>query len=167
MNRLLRLIDGICLAAAWTAAALLAGLFCLSLGEILLRNLFGSSLAISVEYAGYMVAASLLLGSGWTLGAGGHIRVGLVGARLAPALAWALEVAATVFSLALVAYLSWAMLAYAAASGADGVVSYFPSATPLVYPQALLALGPVVLGLALIARLIRLLACAAPPKARA
>ncbi|MCH8172993.1 MAG: ATP-dependent Clp protease proteolytic subunit [Proteobacteria bacterium] len=52
--------------------------------------------------------------------------------------------------------LAYGLVSWAFGSWMRGSVSYFPSATPLWIPQAILALGPVVLALSLISRLIRL-----------
>ena len=157
LDRLLAGIDALCRVAAWGAAAVLAALFLLGLAEILLRNLFGYSLPIAVEYSGHLVGISLLLGSGWTLQQGGQIRVGLLVERLGPAGRRAVDTAATVFALVTALFLAAALVRYTGGTALRGTVSYFPSQTPLVIPQALLAAGPVTLALALLARLVRLL----------
>lgn len=165
LDALLALIDTITKLAAWAAAALLAALFLLGLAEIALRNLAAVSLPFAVEYAGYMTAAVLLLGSGWCLRTGGHIRVTLLAQRVRPETAWALDMAASLFGLAIAGYFALALIGYAAEMMALGTRSYYPSQTPLAWPQLVLAAGPAVLALAFLARLIRLARGEAPETA--
>jgi TRAP-type C4-dicarboxylate transport system permease small subunit len=136
---------------------MLLALFALGLSEIVLRNVFAISLDFSIEYAGYFLVLTLFLGAGWTMREGGHIRVNLVGARLAPGPGRALDIACTVVGLLVCGFMAWSLLKFAFGTLARGTLSYFPSATPIAYPQLLIALGPCVLELALAARLIRLL----------
>jgi TRAP-type C4-dicarboxylate transport system permease small subunit len=155
MTAVLHTIDRICLIAAAFAAILLAALFIMGFTEIILRNVFSISLPFAVEYAGYLLVFVLFLGSGWTLSQDGHIRVTLLSEHVAPSTAHRLDVACTIVALTVSFILTVSIIDYAIGTWARGTVSYFSSETPLVYPQALFAIGPVVLTLALIARLIR------------
>ncbi|GIX13067.1 MAG: hypothetical protein KatS3mg118_1026 [Paracoccaceae bacterium] len=69
---------------------------------------------------------------------------------------------ATVFALGLAIFVDVYLVENAWRSHLRGSVSYYPSATPLWMPQAVLAFGWVVLALGLAARAIRLLAGLAP-----
>ncbi|MBM3512085.1 MAG: TRAP transporter small permease [Alphaproteobacteria bacterium] len=162
MNAILKTIDAICDAAAALAGVLLIALFVLGMAELISRDLFDTSLSFSVEYSGYFLAAVLLLASGWTMRQGGHIRVNLLGARIGPKVARGLDIACTVLGLIVCGFMAWALLDFAVGTLARGTLTYFPSATPIGYPQFLVALGPSVLELALVARLIRLITGAAP-----
>jgi TRAP-type C4-dicarboxylate transport system permease small subunit len=157
MTAVLKAIDGLCEAAAALAGVLLIALFVLGLAEIISRDLFGASLSFSIEYSGYLLAAVLFLASGWTLRQGAHIRVNLIGSRLGPDARRWLDVACTIGGLIACGFMAWSLVAFAVGTLERGTVTYFPSATPVGYPQLLIATGPCVLELALIARLIRLL----------
>jgi TRAP-type C4-dicarboxylate transport system permease small subunit len=157
MKRYLALVDGLCDLAGGLAAVTMALLFILGLIEMTLRGAAGISLSFAVEYAGYLLILSLFLGSGWTLRQGGHIRVSLLSERLGPAARHALDLTATLAGFAVAVFISYALLRFGWGTWTRGTLSYFPSATPLGFPQLLLALGPTILALAFSARLIRLL----------
>lgn len=157
MRAVIRGIDAVCLAGALTAAALLLVLFTLGLTEIILRSVFTYSLPIAVEYIGYLLVLVMFLGSGWTLSKGGHIRVTLLSERLSPAHGRTLDLACTAIGIVIAGFLSVSLIQFAWGTFVRGIVSYFPSETPLAYPQALLAIGPCILTLALIGRGLRLI----------
>ena len=148
MKTLIALIGRIEKAAAVLAALALAALFLLGLAEVTLRTLFSYSIPISLEYSGYLVAASFLLGSGWTLSQDRHVRLAIFENRPA------IETLATGIALALSLGLSYGLAAWAIGSFEKGDVSFFPSATPLWIPQGGLALGALVLSLSLLKRLL-------------
>lgn len=162
MTRLLSAIDRICSAAAAVAAVLLGILFLLGFAEIVLRSAFGISMPIAVEYSGYLLVLVLFLGSGWTLTNAGHIRVTLLSEVVSDKMVRMLDTLCTVIGLVVAGILTVALMDYAYGTWIRGTVSYYSSETPLAYPQALLAIGPAVLTLALVARLIRLLTGQAP-----
>ena len=157
MNVMLSAIDRICSAAAAVAAVLLGLLFALGFAEIVLRSGFGISLPIAVEYSGYLLVLVLFLGSGWTLTHAGHIRVTLLSEVVSDSIVRLLDVLCSVIALLISATLTVALIEYACGTWVRGTVSYYSSETPLAYPQALLAIGPAVLTLALVARILRLL----------
>jgi len=156
MTALLRVIDSVCTAGAAVAGVLLLLLFGLGLTEIVLRSFFSISLSIAVEYTGYLLILVLFLGSGWTMRQGGHIRVTILSERLPIDHRRWLDIFCTAIGLCLAAYMSMSILTFAYGTWVRGTVSYFSSETPLAYPQFLLATGPSLLVLALLARLIRL-----------
>jgi TRAP-type C4-dicarboxylate transport system permease small subunit len=156
MTALLKVIDAICDAGAAVAGVLLLALFGLGLAEIVMRDLFGVSLSFAIEYAGYLLILVLFLGSGWTMREGAHIRVNLVSARLSPRAQRALDIACTAVALGIAVFVAWAVVRYGLGTLVRGTKSYFPSATPLAWPQLAFAAGPCILVLALVARLIRL-----------
>lgn len=162
MNAVLKLIDGLCDAAAAVAGVLLLALFALGMAELISRDVFGVSLTFSIEYSGYFLATTLFLASGWTMRRGGHIRVNLIGSRLPPGAARTLDVLCTVGGLLACGFMAWSLVDFALGTLARGTLTYFPSATPIGYPQLLIAVGPCILWLALLARLIRLLTGQSP-----
>ncbi len=157
MNVMLSAIDRICSAAAAVAAVLLGLLFTLGFAEIVLRSGFGISLPIAVEYSGYLLVLVLFLGSGWTLTHAGHIRVTLLSEVVSDSIVRLLDILCSVIALLISSTLTVALIDYAYGTWVRGTVSYYSSETPLAYPQALLAVGPAVLTLALVARILRLL----------
>ena len=157
IDRLLAGIDALAVLAARLAAGLLAALFVIGFAELAARAIFDRSLGFALEYSGYLVAHVLLLGSGRALGTGGHIRIALLLDRLPARLRATVDFAATAAAFAAASMLAFALVRYTMETAALDARSYFPTATPLWLPQALLAAGPVILALALLARLVRLL----------
>ncbi|MEQ9126291.1 MAG: TRAP transporter small permease, partial [Alphaproteobacteria bacterium] len=62
----------------------------------------------------------------------------------------------TAFATAMSAYLAYALVLFAWSSFATGRTSSTIDATPLVYPQGMIAFGAILLALQFLARLIRL-----------
>lgn len=154
MTGLLKFITLVERAGAWLAGLALILMFLLGLAEVALRTALGEGFAFALEYTGYLVAAAFLLGAGWTLSEERHVRLSLVSEALGDKGNRRLEIAASAIALMLAVLLASGLISWAWGSFEKGDVSYFPSATPLWAPQALLALGPAILALSLIKRLI-------------
>ncbi|MEM6440619.1 MAG: TRAP transporter small permease [Pseudomonadota bacterium] len=157
MRPLLAVIDALCLAGAAvaaTATALLAGMLIL---EVFTVNLIAWSQPWSVEYGGYLLAATLFSGSGWTLRQGGHIRVSLLIERFGEEARRWVDLICSVFGLGVSSFMAWSSIIFAVRTWERGSVSFYPTATPLVFPQSLLAASLLILALSLLARVIRLL----------
>ena len=75
---------------------------------------------------------------------------------LGPRARHAVDVAATVFTLGVSLYLSRAFINFTVVTYQRGSVSFFPSETPLAWPQTALAFALSIISLALFARIIRL-----------
>lgn len=157
MIGLLKILDRICHFGSVIGALVLACLFLIGLAEILARNLMDFSLGFASEYAGYGVAVVLMLGAGEAVRTDDHVRVSLLSEALTGEAQRIIDVAATILGLGVASFFAVALIGYAFETGAAGTLSYFPSQTPLVVPQTLLALGPVCLVSGLLARLLRLL----------
>ncbi|GAB4574937.1 MAG: hypothetical protein Tsb008_14000 [Rhodothalassiaceae bacterium] len=153
---LIRGLEGMARLGTAGAALALLLLFLLGLAEILIRLFLSSSSGIAVEYGGYLLAASLFLGLGGAAVEDRHIRFAPLADRLPRHAARGLEIAATAIGLVIALFLALALIMQAARSLAIDARSYFPSATPLAIPQAILALGPLLLVAGLLARLLRL-----------
>lgn len=153
----LRSTDALCRASAWLAAITLAVMGLLGMVEILSRWWFNYSLQFAFEYSAYMLAFIMFGGSAWALTEGAHIRVNLIMQPLEPAARRVVDVFGTVFALGISIYLSIASVRFTARTYELGSVSYFPSETPLAWPQTALTFGICLLSLALLARLVRLL----------
>lgn len=156
MTGILRVISAAEKTGAFLAALSIALLFFLGLAEIILRTLVGYSLPISLEYSGYLVAFSFFLGLGWTLAQEKHIHLSLIEGKLGPEGIRALDLWATLLGLVIATVLTIALITWALGSYGKGTVSFFPSATPLWIPQSIFAIGPLILSLSLLGRLIRL-----------
>lgn len=160
-----RLLDALYLASGGLAAACLAAscmIVMLQVGANLLSDLSGWMWGIPVtlavpsyaHLAGYAFAAASFLGLGYTFRTDGHIRVSVlirsVSSRGRIWLeAWCLGVACLI-SL----FLSWSAVAYVAESMYFGDVSPGMLAIPLWIPQSAMALGCIVLSIAIIDRTV-------------
>lgn len=157
----------------YLVAGALAGVFLVAIGVLVLLSIVTRLLGIYVagltDYAGYAMAASSFLALAYTFGRGGHIRVELFldrlsGRRRRWAELWCL--AAGTF---LAGYLAWFAVKMVRVSHMLGDVSESADATPLWIPQSAMAVGAVLLAVALADRLIAVATGAplGPPQAEA
>jgi len=151
-----RLLDRLYDAAAWLAAFFMVGVLAMVLASVVGR-LAGFNLRGSDAYAGYCMAAASFLALAHTLKRGEHIRVMLLlerfGGRLRRGLDIWSHVAGTFFCAALAFYsarLAWQSHVY-------NDVSQGNDATPLWIPQLAMALGSIVLLVAMVDDLVLLL----------
>jgi len=161
-----RALDGL-----YLAAGVLAGVFLIAIAVLVLLSIVTRFLGIYVPglsaYAGYAMACSSFLALAYTFGRGGHIRVALFiekfsGPRRRAAELWCLAVGTF-----LAGYLAWYAVKMVRVSHQLGDVSESADATPLWIPQLGMALGAVLLALALADRLVSVAcgAAIAPKKA--
>ncbi len=139
-------------------ALALAGLLGLTLAEIAARQLWQTSLSISLEYQGYLLIASALLPQGAVLLSGRALAFGLLADHLPAFWRDAVRFAAAGLSILASGALAVALWRLALFSLAHGARSYFPSATALFWPQMLAALGGTGLAVACVIGLLRLVA---------
>jgi TRAP-type C4-dicarboxylate transport system permease small subunit len=159
-----RVAAGIALAAAWLAAAIMAGFCGLILLEVLLRSFFGQSTQILEEYVGYGLGTMVFLGLGHTLREGALVRVDLLIGALSPAVRRAFEIAICAVTLVVVGFVIHAFSVGVGRNLRNGTISMTPAATPLWVPEGLVLLGMVLFALQLIVYLVRL--CAGGPVIR-
>jgi TRAP-type mannitol/chloroaromatic compound transport system permease small subunit len=150
--------------------ASIACLGCLSLAvmliiEVITTSFFAYSQPWAVEYSGYILAAILFTGSGWTLGQGGHIRVNVLLQILDAQTLRIVDLMMSLVALLLVLYVSSTLIENTFRSLELGSVSYYPTRTPLWIPQAILASGWVMLCIGLLSRSLRLIFGLPPDKA--
>lgn len=157
MQALLRGIDRAALWGAWGACAAIVAMLGLILAEVLARKLLGISLDFAWEFAGYLLAICLLLGSGHVLRQGLHVRVQLALKAFGPRVGRGVDVMATSMALAITTFLAYALLLLTWRSFLDQTRSFLPSEVLLWPFQAGFALGGVLLALQALARLLRLL----------
>lgn len=162
-------IDAACLAGAWVAAVACALLSAMLIVEVATTSFANWSQPWAVEYSTYFQAMVLFAGSGWTFRQGGHIRVSLLLAALPRTWARLVDLLGTGFALGVCFYLAVALVNQTVRTSELGSRSYYPSETPLAWPQGALAAAFVLLALSILARLVRLLAgepAEAPPDER-
>lgn len=141
-------------AAGVLAALALAGIALLILAQITAR-MMGAQIKSADDFAGWMLAASLFLALPMTLNAGDHIRVTVVSELLGERPRRVLDTVVTAIGLGAVAWATWQVGAYVGESWRYGDVSQGIVAVPLWIPQAAMAVGMVLLTLALAERLLR------------
>ncbi|MCX8998375.1 TRAP transporter small permease [Rhizobiaceae bacterium BDR2-2] len=125
--------------------------------EIFLRNLVGYSLSFSWDVAAYLMAASFLLAGASALKSGSHVRVTAVGDMLSPQGARWLDMAACLLGLVTCIALTIALTDMAILSWQRGSTSSSVVRIPLVWPQAVLSAGAIILNLQMFAQFLRLL----------
>lgn len=157
MNKVLGIIDRLCVAAETAAIIILYGIAILMLSETVARSAFDRSIPFSWEYSAYGMAAAFFLGAGNALRVGAHIRVTFMQAVIPKHYAKALDIAATAGGTLLTAIITVALYLLVQRSLFRGMVSNTVMQTPLAIPQAIVFLGALLLLLAFMARLIRLL----------
>jgi TRAP-type C4-dicarboxylate transport system permease small subunit len=141
-------------AAGYLAAFFMVGILVMVLASVLGR-MFGFNLRGSDAYAGYCMAAASFLALAHTFRRGEHIRVNLFLERFEGRLRWPLEVwshLAGVFFCAVLAFFS-ARLVWQSRLFND--VSQGNDATPLWIPQIGMAVGAIVLFVAMVDGLVR------------
>ena len=143
-----RLLDGL-----YDGAAALAAVFMVGLLAMVLVSILGRQLHFHVPgtdaYAGYLMAAAGFLALAHTLKQGEHIRVTLLLSHLHGRARQALELWALGASVALAALAAFYSVRLAWQSRLFNDVSTSSDATPLWIPQLAMAVGAVVLLIAL------------------
>jgi TRAP-type C4-dicarboxylate transport system permease small subunit len=144
-----RALDLLYDAAAWAAAFFMVGVLLMVLASVLGR-LLDFNLRGSDAYAGYCMAASAFLALAHTLKRGEHIRVSLFLERFGPRVSRALELwshaAGSAFCIVLAVFcvrLVWQSYTF-------NDISQGNDATPLWIPQIAMAVGAIVLAVAML-----------------
>jgi TRAP-type C4-dicarboxylate transport system permease small subunit len=158
-----RVLDNFYAAAGGLAAVCLVAVLLVICGQMLTRWL-GIPFPGSADYAGYFMASSSFLALAYTLRRGAHIRVGIVLENLSPTARRLLDTVATAIGTALALYLAWYAVRGVSFSWELGDVSQGQDATPLWIPQLPMALGSILLAVALVDRLMALLSGGNPPE---
>jgi TRAP-type C4-dicarboxylate transport system permease small subunit len=159
---MLRLIDTVSRYAGYAAALMICGIAALVLTEIVCRNVFNISLTFAWDFSAYMMAGAIFCGAAYTLRTGGHVRVSLLTHNVPPIMARGIDFLATVFGLAITGFAAYALILFAWQSFNTGRTSSTIDATPLVYPQGVIAFGITLLALQMLVRLVRLIIGEAP-----
>lgn len=156
LRAFIRVVDGISLAGGVAAALAMAAMSAIMFAEIVARTVLGVALPFSWEYAAYLMSAVFFLGAAYTLRSGVHVRMGLFVQHASPAVARAMDAAASVLALAVAAFIAYALGDTAWQAHVRGARSFTPMETYLALPQAIPAVGAALLALQLVARLVTL-----------
>lgn len=142
----------------YDGAAALAALFMIGCGVMVLASVAGRLLGFNLRgsdaYAGYCMAAAGFLALAHTLKRGEHIRVTLLLERQGPRARHAMEIVAHVIGLFFSAIFAFYSCRLAWQSHSFNDISQGNDATPLWIPQLAMAIGAVVLCIAVLDELI-------------
>jgi TRAP-type C4-dicarboxylate transport system permease small subunit len=144
-----RLLDFLYDASAWLAALAMVGVLLMVLLSIVSRQA-GFHVPGTDAYAGYAMAAAGFLALAHTLKRNEHIRVTLLLGRLKGGARHGLEMWALTAGVGLAALFAWYSVRLAWVSRSINDISTGNDATPLWIPQLAMALGTVVLLVALV-----------------
>ncbi len=138
----------------YRVCAVLAALFLAAIAVLILAQTIGRQFGIVVpsanELAGFAMAATSFLALAPTFRAGGHIRVGMLLNGLPAGARRAAELWCLAFGLITVGYFAWASLGLIRGSIRFHEVSPGLLPVPLWLPQTAMALGLIVLEIALL-----------------
>jgi TRAP-type C4-dicarboxylate transport system permease small subunit len=98
-----RLLEGCGLVAALLVFAMTA----LIVADVVLRNLFNTTLPASVELTEYAMFYAAAFAAPWLLRRGQHIRIDIVIARAPPTAGWIMEILCDLIGLGLSLLMSW------------------------------------------------------------
>ena len=156
MYRLSGALAAICLVGICSiVVAQVGGRIIDGLATLLTGDRIGLIVPSAAEFSGFFLAGASFLALAYTLRHGGHIRVSLLVHRLSGTAQHWIELWCLAFAIGLSAYFSWHTLLLVVDSWEFDEVSYGMIPVPLWIPQATMALGLIVLTIALIDDLVR------------
>lgn len=150
--------------AGMLSAVLLAAIAVLTFVQIVGR-LMGYLVSTGIEFAGFCMAASIFLALAWTLRAGGHIRVSLFVQKLPPGPRRAVELWCLGIAVLAIGLFAYSSISMTWDSYRFGDVSVGMVPVKLWIPQTTMAVGVVLLEVALIEQLVLVL-CGREPTYR-
>ncbi|MBP2315864.1 TRAP transporter small permease [Azospirillum soli] len=149
------------LTVLYRAAEFLGAVFLVLIGVLIVSQVFARMIGRMVpgadELAGYCMAASFFLMLGPALRRGAHIRVGVLIERLRGGARKGMELACLLFATALSGYFAWFWLRMTYDSYDFGDLGQGVLPIPLWIPQAAMAVGLVILVVALLDDLLAVL----------
>ncbi|MFP4035230.1 MAG: TRAP transporter small permease subunit [Desulfovermiculus sp.] len=132
--------------------------------EVILRSFFGKSTLIASEYSGYLLAAMIYLGLGFSFREGAHIRITFLQNKLPPLAYHWLEIMCHL-AAAIICILSTKFLFHTVLTSYErGMQAYTVAETPLYIPQAVILFGLLVFTLQVLVRLGELFTSFPPRK---
>ncbi|MFP4429539.1 MAG: TRAP transporter small permease subunit [Desulfovermiculus sp.] len=121
--------------------------------EVILRSFFGKSTLIASEYSGYLLAAMIYLGLGFSFREGAHIRITFLQNKLSPRAFHWLEILCHLAAV-MICILSTKFLFHTVLTSYQrGLQAYTVAETPLFIPQAIILAGLCIFTLQVLARL--------------
>lgn len=155
MKSLIRLIDSLSRTGAVLAGAMLCVALVLFVIEIIVRTFFGSTLYVTDEYSGYLMAGATFCALAYTLADRGHIRMTFLHKILTGARRTQLEIACCVVGFAVGALLTYVTGRAFWDSVVTGSQSMQTSETYLAIPQFFLPFGSLLFTLQFFAEIMR------------
>jgi TRAP-type C4-dicarboxylate transport system permease small subunit len=125
-------------------------------------SVLGWQILSLAEIAGYLLAAASFLALAPTLKAGAHIRVTMLLAALSETNRRYVELVAFSFATLACGYMTWQLMLFAWVSFRFNEVSHGVVRVPLAYPQSTMAIGALILTIALIDETITVLRAGRP-----
>lgn len=154
------------LEALYKGSGLLAGFFLVWVAILSLTQIVGRMLGYAAhsfdEFAGYCMAASSFLGLAWTFRCNEHIRVTLAIGRARGALRRAIEIFCLLVAALLIGFFAWHIVSMTLTSYELNDVSQGLMPVRLWIPQSALAVGLVIMLIALLDDLFTALGGGAP-----
>lgn len=141
-------------AAMAVSGAAVVGMMALVTFEVLLRTFANRSTLVADEMAGYLLVAMTFLGLAPSLRGGAFIRIDTYRDRLRGGARRALEVALVAVALAYAITVDWYLWDLLAGTWRLGTTSIQVSRTPLWIPQAVMAVGGLLLILELVVEMV-------------
>jgi TRAP-type C4-dicarboxylate transport system permease small subunit len=136
------------------SGAAVVGMMALVTFEVLLRTLANRSTLVADEMAGYLLVAMTFLGLAPSLRGGAFIRIDTYRDRLRGGARRALDVALVAVALAYAITVDWYLWDLLAGTWRLGTTSIQVSRTPLWIPQAVMAVGGLLLILELVVEMV-------------
>ncbi|MDZ7761827.1 MAG: TRAP transporter small permease [Desulfovermiculus sp.] len=125
--------------------------------EVILRSFFGKSTLIASEYSGYLLAAMIYLGLGFSFREGAHIRITFLQNRMPPLAYHWMDIFCHLAAAFLCVLSTLFLFDTVLTSYERGLQAYTVAETPLYIPQAVVLLGLFLFSLQVLARLVHLL----------
>jgi len=145
----------------YLGGAVLAAMCMVLIALLTLTQVIGRAMGLMIvdagEIAGYAMAASIFLALAYTLREGGHIRVSLLLSYVGPRFRRVMEMWCLLCFSALAIFFAYSCIGFVIDSYTFGDVSTGMMVIPLWIPQIPMALGTVLLALALIQETIRVM----------
>ncbi|MES9900022.1 MAG: TRAP transporter small permease [Sedimenticola sp.] len=151
-----KLLDTLYLWSGIAAGICLTSMALLILTQIVARW-FGVVIPSTEDFSGFLLAATSFLAMAYTLRSGGHIRVNLFISHITGPLRNFIEGTVLTLALVLVCYAAWSTSLMAIESYQFEEVSQGYIPVPLWIPQVPMALGLVILAIALMDEMVTLL----------
>lgn len=159
VDRFIRFVDFLAIAATWVAGGCLVALTAMMLAQIgvgAISRVFPQirgDIPFVWEYGGYLMGGTFLLGSAMTLRAGRHIRLGMLTDNVGPRGKVVVDLIISIAGAALVGYLTYS-LGRGAINAMISGSSSIASRTPLWIPLSMFTVGMFLLALQLVARIV-------------